>query len=427
MSIPTYTASLFYSRQLRQAFSLCVLALIGFTMQGCSVFDRPAVYRGVTPQEADAIVSQLAGNTKPARTELSQYYSEEEKWVSWAGTWNCNHQLIRVVIRNLILKPASNNLVEGTISQEGDCVATTTESVAGRYDDNFFYQYWATDPTTYIIKYEIDKSRGDNKGRLIFRGVYKYKDDVWSYFKAGDNPTYGVSGATIAESGGPADMRESSGYMPQTSDPRLTSTERQQTIKQTETATASETLDQIEARQAERDASDREDAESSRAAAIASLNRLAANFAAESAQRRNADAERLAASRQLARQQPQQQAQMSQQRLQSEPSPPPQRQADTRSAAPNNERHPCVYESRITYSDYNETKARDYIQAQLSKSASMTATSYGAPARMLSSSDITCHKVDMATPMNACAATVKTEVMDFGSCGSSGVSSGVSR
>lgn len=261
------------------AWIACAALII--TLQGCS---HTPVYRGIPSSEAAAIVAKLAGTTKPSSTTLGKYYQAEEKKVSWRGYWKCNNQLVVVTMINLVLTAGEGNFVEGTRSVAGDdrCTTVETARMAGRYDDNYVYLYYVDNPTTFINKYEIRKSRYDN-GTLAFRGQLKYVDNVWTFHKAQDNPLYGLTGQKIPESGGPADMWESTELQPQTTDPRLTAEQRRRQVANEEGRKAGALAGEIAAREA-KDAADQRAA--NRAANAAAFNAIAQNMAAESARRR---------------------------------------------------------------------------------------------------------------------------------------------
>lgn len=268
-------------QKIKSAIALLMLLLV---MQGCGA----TVYRGVAPAEADVIVANLAGTTKPADVTLAKYYQEEQKYISWRGTWNCNNQLVKVMLINQVLTPGNGNFVEGQRSSVGDsrCTSIETYDMAGRYDKNYLYLYIRGVEQTFIEKYAINKKAywADEmqvvEGALVFLGQYKYIDDVWSFHKAKANPLYGVSGQKIPESGGWADMWESSELAPKKEDPRLSAEERRLAIVAKESKKVGELAAEIAAREAEDDADQRI---ADKAANAAALNAVMQKLAADNA------------------------------------------------------------------------------------------------------------------------------------------------
>lgn len=271
------------SRFQKIKFIVALLMLL-LMMQGCGA----TVYRGVTPAEADVIVANLAGTTKPADVTLAKYYQEEQKYISWRGTWNCNNQLVKVMLINQVLTPGNGNFVEGQRSSVGDsrCTSIETHNMAGRYDKNYLYLYIRGVEQTFIEKYAINKKAywADEmqvvEGALVFLGQYKYIDDVWSFHKAKANPLYGVSGQKIPESGGWADMWESSELAPKKEDPRLSAEERRLAIVAKEGKKVGELAAEIAAREAEYDADQRA---ADKAANAQALNAVMQKLAADNA------------------------------------------------------------------------------------------------------------------------------------------------
>lgn len=264
--------------------STVALLMLLLMMQGCGA----TVYRGVTPAEADVIVANLAGTTKPADVTLAKYYQEEEKYISWRGTWNCNNQLVRVAVTNHVFMPGKGNFVDSQRSIVGDsrCTSNETHNMAGRYDKNYLYLYVRDAQQTFINKYAINKKAywADEMkvvdGALVFLGQYKYIDDVWSFQKARANPLYGVSGQKIPESGGWADMWESSELAPKKEDPRLSAEERRLAIVAKEGKKVGELAAEIAAREAEYDADQRA---ADKAANAQALNAVMQKLAADNA------------------------------------------------------------------------------------------------------------------------------------------------
>ncbi len=268
-------------QKIKSAVALVMLLLI---MQGCGA----TVYRGVTPAEADVIVTNMAGTAKPTDVTLAKYYQEQQKYISWRGTWNCNNQLVKVILINQVLTPGNGNFVYGQRSSVGDsrCTAIETYDMAGRYDKNYLYLYIRGVEQTFIEKYAINKKAywADEmqvvEGALVFLGQYKYIDDVWSFHKAKANPLYGVSGQKIPESGGWADMWESSEFAPKREDPRVSAEERRLAILAKESKKVGELAAEIAAREAEDDADQRAADKAANAQALSAvMQKLAADNA----------------------------------------------------------------------------------------------------------------------------------------------------
>lgn len=253
-----------------------VRAIVGSTLlvlglQGCAMFDKPDVYRGLTQQEAQAFVLRQVGGAVPASTKLNAYYSMEIKWSSWGSPWKCNMQHARIELWDLVLTQREGNSFEGTRTSLGDCITPSSDPVAGRFDDNAVYMYFPREATTYVSKFRIERKRGVAV-KLVFMGQYKYINDEVKLHPPRANPLYGVSGEKIAESGGPADMWESTEYLAADEDPRPTAAQRRRERFQEENASNGRASSEIAQRKAEYDADQRAFEQQQRQRALAQLN-----------------------------------------------------------------------------------------------------------------------------------------------------------
>lgn len=412
-------------------FTWIALAAIAVLMTGC---ETAPVYRSVTPQEASAIVEEMAGTEKPANRTMRTYYLKSKSYTYREGVSECNNRSVAMMVTNLVIKAGEGNFVEGTAYTTGDCAPKggLESKVAGRYDDDFYYEYSVDANFTNINKYQFVKSQyGNPYPTMSFVGYYQYVDDVWTF-------THSIETLYLIS----FDI-DSTGYVPQDIDFRPYTADyikssrgnTEDSMASTRASIAEVKADQARAR--------REEAEAERTASATALNDMAASLAVESAQRRAvrpsvdivaesqraADADRANVEHRAAATR-----QGSQTPINVAANMPASMPAITSTAErmvaieESKKRHTCVYAITEVRSDYEEAAARSQIQKSMQAPGVTGLTGAGDPYKVLSL-DISCKKeATNINPQYDCVGRQKNEVSQIGRCGgSSTTAEGVSK
>ncbi len=258
-------------RNLTRAILVFSLLLI----QGCS----PGVITGLTLKDAEQYLAST-GNTRPPGITIGRIYTEEEAWISWSSAWNCNHQLVRVRVSDLVLNLGQDNSFDGILSMDGDCQAPSGGKIAGRYFKDYFFYYYVNVEPRYIFRYRIG-NRGaymEYAGKLVLQDGELRIDE--NYLKHADS----VTGDT--RNGSQTDMYETYGYARKDKLPTETLAERKRELAVSKGAEASTSANEYSRQNADQARRNRENAEESRAKGIAALNQLGSDYEKELRRRR---------------------------------------------------------------------------------------------------------------------------------------------